>query len=149
MQDFVARHGQPGMGALTRLLGQKQLSISTSIGALKTFVAEAKTLIFHYPKAIAAKADNSTIADRFEQVFTLDEKLGRLQTLLKDDPLLQDKERESGLKQVEQSRQQLVDLLHFVPLKQAERQALVDQLEAGWTTSWERRAIEALEQIKI
>ena len=148
VQDFVGRHGIPAMGALSRLLPPAQLSLSTSLGALDKLTGEADTLAFKYPKPIAADDDNSHISTRFKETFELDEKLGRLRALVLDDPLLKQPEREAALKKISMSRNGLRNNVRFADMSVAQRQALIDQLEAGWTTSWERRAIEALEQIQ-
>ncbi|MFH1808694.1 MAG: hypothetical protein ABIJ09_08110 [Pseudomonadota bacterium] len=145
VQQYLVRAGFDGMGALVRLLGVDRVALTTSDGARDEHLAQAQALAFKYAQPLAADASNDEVSTRFEQVLKLDEKLVRVRALTDDDPLLKPEQRSQALAQVDKARAELTSCLNTEHLSTDQRHTLIDQLERGWTTRWEYRAIEALE----
>lgn len=146
VQRLVAEEGLFAMGAVHRLLGDEAgpLVVQTTSTAYEKPVAEAEKLSLLYPEPIRADAPLEETTRRFKAVTKQLDAVEKAWDELGDDGLIPTKKRgevASSLYDAGNKLRSIVSVRHLAP---SERKDLHDRLDAGWTTSTERRFMDHL-----
>ncbi|RME75858.1 MAG: hypothetical protein D6776_02340 [Planctomycetota bacterium] len=145
VRDWVADRGLAAMAAVCALAGDEPPRVETTSSQYTAPLETLEKLAFRYREPIAADASNEALCERWEAVETLLEAIGRGRARAADDPLLDDARRreiDEALAQAAERARALLSVAHLAP---AERRAMYERLDAGWTTAREYRIMAQLE----
>jgi len=146
VQGFIASKGLRALATVCATLGSDtgDYDIVTCSSAYDEPVTRAAELALHHADPISGDVSKRDLTRRFADV---DKALAEVKESLADaqaDPLLDDREAERVTTELERAQQTLRSLMATEHLTPKTRAALIEFLDAGWTTCTQHRLIEKL-----
>lgn len=146
VQAFIADKGLRGFAAVCAALGgsAEDYDVATTSSAYEAPVSTAAELALNHATPIDGADSKRDLTRRFTEV---DEALTEVREGIADaqnDPLLDDREAERLTLALGRAQETLRGLITTTHLDTPARDALIDRLDAGWTTGRQHRLIERL-----
>lgn len=147
LAKFANSNGMEGMGALRMILEKPSdaLEFKSSNGLLKTLQAkiDATLSIFEGTK-ITSDMSKKELTMRYDDIDGAQTHVNTMLKAVKHDPFLNDEERTTMTKSLEDLLQKLRAAFDPADLTFEERHQLISELEAGWTTRKQYTIIDEL-----
>jgi hypothetical protein len=148
IQDWIATHGLSGFSAIHRMRGNhpEQLSLNASNSQYGAPLQKSAALELQYAAPIKHSSSSDELGKRFSAIDKALGKIAEAITAAKDDPLLDDSERNQTIGHLQSARGTLEKCIGIDHLSKEECQQLWGKLDRGWTTSLEYRIMDALQK---
>jgi hypothetical protein len=145
IEAHVQKHGLDGMGDVHRLLGGEVI-VTHSTDAHSRAAVQADEVLAAHTEPLQAGAKNKDIAARFEAVHRAWDGIGAARAMLATDTLLSPEQKAEAEARLEAAEDKLDGALDTRHLSHDDAARLVAQLERGWTSRYENKAIERLRE---
>jgi hypothetical protein len=138
VQAYIVEAGTSGLGALHRVLGDvPALKVDTTSNAYVQPIQESGLMALKHQTPIAADEPLDNVVARFEEVQTLQSKVGSSFLDALDDGFLSEEDRKATAERLQAAWNTLDTLVDVTHLRPEQRAAMHAELDAGWTTDME------------